>query len=97
MQFRDEYSLRGTFGSFSNVNGGIKNYDFNDIKSGMIGVFGTFTSESLNSMGPYSNPGICTCDDTTLYTVSISDMAADVTSGVPTVETIPVFPDTFNC
>ena len=75
----------GEFGSYSNVNGGLKsNYDFNTVKGGMIGVFGTYTS-SLNSLGPYSNPGLCTCAETTLFPTTVPEMAASVSTGTPSV------------
>lgn len=71
------------------------NYDFNTVKGGMIGVFGTFEG-SLNSLGPYSNPGLCTCADTNLLATTVPEMAASVSTGTPSVQTIPIFPDSYN-
>lgn len=96
LKFSDAFAMSKIFGSYSLINGGYRtNYDFNKPRGGMIGVYGTST-EMLNSLGPYSDPGSCECSETTLVAPTISDMAASVTTGVTTVQSVPVFPDTFS-
>ena len=65
--FEDDTGFNtGEFGDLFQSNAGIEDYNFDQLLGGMIGTFGTYSSDLLTSIGPYSNPGICTCSDTFL-------------------------------
>ena len=57
--------IERTWGSFFDVTGDFMEHDFDVSNGGFIGVYGSYT-DMLNAVGPYYNPGDCTCDDTEL-------------------------------
>jgi len=84
------------FGNRLESNAGILNYDFDKIDGGFIGVYGSYTDDLISSLGPYSNPGICSCEDTKIVSTSIETMVASVTTGTASKQVIPMFPDIYS-
>ena len=61
LKMEDDFGTDVTFGQWILVNGGMKTYSFDVANGGFIGFFGTST-DMINQLGPYYDPGICTCE-----------------------------------
>lgn len=86
--------MEANFGSWEFSRGGVKTYNFDISYGGFIGVYGDNT-DMINTLGPFYNPGVCSCDESQLAPSALSDMVASVSSGAAALQTIPVFYNTY--